>query len=83
MNDHVLLPPKFELIKHIATGGMADVFLCKQIGSEGFSKLVAIKKILQQYAQDQRFLRMFTREAKLAAMLNHNNICKVQFHSSI
>ncbi len=77
MNDNILMPPRFQLIKHIATGGMADVFLCRQKGSEGFSKLVAIKKILHQFSADTRFIRMFTREAKLAAMLNHNNICKV------
>ncbi len=77
MNDNVLLPPRFQLIRHIATGGMADVFLCRQKGSEGFSKLVAIKKILHQFSSDNRFIKMFTREAKLAAMLNHNNICKV------
>lgn len=77
MEYNLQLPQRFELVKHIATGGMAEVFLCRQKGSEGFSKLVAIKKILHQFSSDERFLRMFTREAKLAAMLNHNNICKV------
>lgn len=77
LKENVLMPDRFEMIRHIASGGMAEVFLCRQKGSEGFSKLVAIKKILHQFSADERFLRMFTREAKLAAMLNHNNICKV------
>lgn len=77
MQNNIKLPDRFELIKHIATGGMADVFLCRQKGSEGFSKLVAIKKILPQYRDDDNFLKMFTHEAKIAAMLDHNNICKV------
>ena len=73
----ILLPRRFEAIRLLNVGGMAQVYLCKQKGSEGFEKLVAIKRILPAYAGSEKFIRMFTREAKLAALLDHNNICRV------
>ncbi len=53
---------------------MAEVFKGLLGGIGGFSRFVAIKKILPHLAEDQRFLEMFSSEARLALQLNHANI---------
>ncbi|MHB1844227.1 MAG: protein kinase domain-containing protein [Deltaproteobacteria bacterium] len=68
---------KYELLGKIAEGGMAEVFLARQSGPMGFSKLVVIKKILPQLAVDEKFVRMFLDEARLAAVVNHPNVVSI------
>lgn len=61
----------------LASGGMAEVFIAKRVGPHGFTKRVALKKILPQYASDPDFVAMFIDEARLAAQLEHPNIVHV------
>lgn len=68
---------KYLLLDKIATGGMAEIWLAKQVGVEGFEKLVVIKKILPHFTNDKDFVRMFLDEARLAAQLNHPNIVQI------
>jgi serine/threonine-protein kinase len=68
---------KYELLKRIAIGGMAEIFLARQTGVEGFEKLVVIKKILPHLAAQERFVQMFLNEARLAARFNHPNIAQI------
>ena len=68
---------KYLLIDKIAKGGMAEVFLAKQIGSKGFERLLAIKRILPQFTENAEFVSMFINEAKVAAQLSHPNIVQV------
>ncbi|GAB4306361.1 MAG: hypothetical protein Kow0090_21590 [Myxococcota bacterium] len=68
---------KYQLLGKIAQGGMAQILLARAQGVSGFEKLVVIKRILPQYSQDQEFIRMFIDEAKIAAQLNHQNICHI------
>ncbi|MCU0699891.1 MAG: serine/threonine protein kinase, partial [Myxococcaceae bacterium] len=68
---------KYRVLKHLATGGMGEVFLARQDGPRGFAKLVVIKRLLPQYARDPGFLEMFLNEARLAAQLHHPNIVQV------
>jgi serine/threonine-protein kinase len=56
---------------------MAEVFLAKQHGHSGFTKLVVIKQILQHHAQDREFTSMFLSEARTAADLRHPNVVNV------
>jgi serine/threonine protein kinase len=56
---------------------MAELFLARATGIEGFEKLVVLKRILPQHAGDGRFIRMFLQEARLAATLAHPNIVQV------
>jgi serine/threonine protein kinase len=56
---------------------MAEVFLARQRGEEGFERLVAIKRILPQVAEDDDFVRMFVDEAKIAVQLSHPNIAQI------
>src|SRR5262245_60574502 len=65
---------KYRLLAELGHGGMADVFLAVVCGPAGFNKLVVIKQIRPQLAQDPDFLAMFLDEAKLAARLSHPNV---------
>jgi serine/threonine protein kinase len=65
---------KYELIKRLSVGGMAEIFLARAVGLPGFQKLVAVKRILPQLAAKPDFLEMFLDEARIAATLQHSNI---------
>ncbi|HEY4177038.1 MAG TPA: protein kinase [Kofleriaceae bacterium] len=68
---------KYYLLERINVGGMAEVFRAKAFGVEGFERLVAVKRILPNIAEDKEFIRMFIEEAKLAVQLNHANIAQI------
>ena len=68
---------RYEVISHLATGGMAQIYLARQTGIGAFERHVVLKTILRERASDQRFVTMFLDEAKLAATLNHQNIAQV------
>jgi serine/threonine-protein kinase len=68
---------RYEVISHLATGGMAQIYLARQTGLGAFERHVVLKTILRERASDQRFITMFLDEAKLAATLNHQNIAQV------
>lgn len=67
----------FTLFRRLARGGMAEVFLARQVGLEGFDRRVAVKRILPHLADSREFTEMFLREAKLAARLSHPNIVHI------
>jgi serine/threonine protein kinase len=67
----------FEIVRKLARGGMAEIFLARTRGPSGFEKLVVLKKILPKYAGRQRFVQLFLDEARLAASLDHPNIAQV------
>ena len=66
------------LVRKLTEGGMAEIFLAKQLGAEGFERDVVIKRLLPQLSEVPEFVRMFLDEARLAARLSHPNI--VQIH---
>ena len=68
---------KFQLLKKIATGGMAEIHIAKQRGMEGFEKIVVIKMILPHLATNADFVNMFLDEARIAARLTHPNIVQI------
>jgi serine/threonine-protein kinase len=72
----LLLGP-YELSQRLATGGMAEVYLARRAGPHGFQKVVAVKRILPQLAQDPDFVAMFIDEARVCARLAHPNIVQV------
>ncbi len=65
---------KYRLLAELGHGGMAEVFLSVVRGPAGFNKLVVIKQIRPQLAEDPEFLNMFLDEARLAARLSHPNV---------
>jgi serine/threonine protein kinase len=68
---------KYEVIRQIAVGGMAEIYLARTAGIEGFEKHVVVKRILPQHASNAAFVDMFLNEARLAATLHHPNIAQV------
>ncbi|HXL39181.1 MAG TPA: serine/threonine-protein kinase [Myxococcales bacterium] len=68
---------KYKLVRLIASGGMAEVYLARQAGAAGFEKLVCLKRILPHLARDKQFVEMFLNEARLAARLDHPNIVSI------
>ncbi len=67
---------KYTLLDLLGVGGMAEVFKGKLSGAEGFEKLVVIKKLFPQFARDPEIVSHFIAEAKLAALLQHENIAQ-------
>ncbi len=73
------MPPTFgryELLKRLAGGGMGEVYLARQRGLAGFSKLLVIKTLLPHLCEDEEFIHMFQDEARITAQLIHPNICQ-------
>ena len=68
---------KYLLLDRIAVGGMAEVFVAKAFGVEGFERLLAIKKILPTMGEDPEFISMFVDEARIAVQLSHANIVQI------
>ena len=68
---------RYEVIKHLANGGMAQVLLARVSGIEGFERYVVVKRIHSDRANDPAFVKMFLDEARLAAALHHTNIVQV------
>ena len=74
---------KYQLLDKIAVGGMAELFRAKLTGVEGFEKLIAIKKILPNLSQEENLVKSFIDEAKLAALLHHENIIQIYDFGSL
>ncbi|MFT5434480.1 MAG: serine/threonine protein kinase [Myxococcota bacterium] len=74
-------PPRrfgdYFLIKKIATGGMAEIFLAKTRTAQGPEKYVALKMIHTRYMEERNFHHMIAEEAKIAVQLGHKNIGQV------
>ncbi len=68
---------RYNVERLLARGGMAEVYLGKAEGPGGFSKVVVIKRILPELAEDPQFIEMFLSEARLAAQLSHPNVVQV------
>jgi serine/threonine protein kinase len=68
---------RYELLRKIATGGMAELFLARAAGPEGFEKLLVVKLILPHLAASEEFVDMFLHEARVAVRLSHPNIVQI------
>ncbi len=68
---------RYSVVGKLAQGGMAEVYLARQVGPAGYQKLVVIKRVRPHLANDQDFVGMFVNEARLAAMINHPNVVQI------
>jgi serine/threonine-protein kinase len=68
---------KYRLVRPLAQGGMAEIFLARQSGPAGFEKQVVIKRVLPHLSANQEFVHMFLDEARIAARLSHPNIVQI------
>jgi serine/threonine-protein kinase len=65
---------KYEKIRRLAQGGMGEVYLARQRGLVGFDRLVILKALREDLADEKDFVDQFLDEARVAATLNHPNI---------
>ncbi len=68
---------KYTVVRRLARGGMAEVYLAREAAFVGVERFVALKVILPHMAGEPRFLSMFKAEARVAATLDHPNIAQV------
>ncbi len=68
---------QYHLLDRVACGGMAEVYRAKQFDADGTEHLVALKKVLDAYAEDSHFIRMLVAEYHLSALLRHPNIAQI------
>jgi len=68
---------KYVLGERIAVGGMAEVWAARAEGPEGFVKRVALKFILESFSGDPELEKLFVKEARIAAQLQHANLVAV------
>ncbi|MCA9615729.1 MAG: serine/threonine protein kinase, partial [Myxococcales bacterium] len=68
---------RYELLRKIAAGGMAEIYLARHWGEGGFFRDVVIKRLFTNLAEHPTTLRMFQTEARLLAHLSHPNIPQV------
>jgi len=66
----------YVILKRLAAGGMAEVYLARKGGLGGFTRPVAVKVILPHLSSNERFVRMFLDEARLAVFLDHAHIAQ-------
>lgn len=64
----------YTLLRKIATGGTADIYLARRHGVDGFARHLAVKRILPHLANDPAFVQLLLDEARLAAHLHHGHI---------
>ncbi|MEO7371866.1 MAG: Stk1 family PASTA domain-containing Ser/Thr kinase, partial [Ilumatobacteraceae bacterium] len=72
--ERTVLNDRYEIQQRIGRGGMADVFLARDLLLD---RLVAIKVLFPEFATDPNFVERFRREAQSAANLTHPNIVAV------
>jgi serine/threonine protein kinase len=68
---------RYTILRKIADGGTAEIFLAKQHGAQGFEKTVVLKRIFTTFYADPQFRHMLVDEAHVAMSLNHSNIVQV------
>ena len=69
-----VLGGRYRIVRHLARGGMAEVYLAHD---ELLERPVAVKVLFPELARDASFVERFRREAQSAARLNHPNIVSV------
>jgi serine/threonine-protein kinase len=68
---------RYLLHRQIARGGMATIHIARLMGDEGFSRIVAAKRLLPEFAEDAEFVAMFLDEARIASKVHHRNVVPV------
>lgn len=80
-HDGFLLPGtrlgKYEIVRGLAVGGMAELYLARTTGMQEFRRVVALKRIHPKYTASPEFTSMFVDEARLVARLEHPNVAQV------
>ena len=77
--DVILGQARYELLEELGRGGQGQVFLAKVLGAAGFEKTAAVKvmRLAGETCQKRKDVQSFVNEAKLAAMMTHENIIQI------
>jgi hypothetical protein len=65
---------RYVVLEHLSEGGMGAIYVGKKLGAGGFEMQVVLKQLLPEFTQQEEFIDLFLREAKLSATLDHANI---------
>src|SRR5215510_13687036 len=76
-SSHSVTVGRYILHRQIARGGMATIHIARLMGDEGFSRIVAAKRLLPEFAEDAEFVAMFLDEARIASKVHHRNVVPV------
>ncbi|MDX2023020.1 MAG: serine/threonine-protein kinase [Deltaproteobacteria bacterium] len=68
---------RYVLLERIGQGGMAEVFRAVARGTQGFQRILVVKRILPDLSRDPKFVQMFIDEAKICALISHPNVVQV------
>ena len=69
---------QYRLTSRLATGGMAEVYVGRQISADGqFGPMVAVKRLLPHLVKDSAIVRMFLNEARITAQIHHPNVVTI------
>src|SRR5688572_14231127 len=68
---------RYRLIKRLAVGGMADIYLAQQYGKRGYERTVVVKTIRADLVDEEDLVSMLMEEARIAACLRHDNIVEL------
>lgn len=68
---------RYRLLRHLATGGMGEVYSAEAVGAAGFAKRVVIKTLRADLAADGDLVRQFVAEGRLLEALDHPNIAQI------
>jgi len=72
--ERPLIIGRYTLAAPVGAGGMATIYLGRQAGAAGFSRVVAVKRLHPHYASEPEFIAMFLDEARLAARVRHAHV---------
>src|SRR3954465_2453752 len=72
-----VLVGRYALFDEIASGGMGTIHLGRLLGSAGFSRVVAVKRMHAQLSRDAEFVSMFRDELRVAGRIQHPNVVGV------
>jgi serine/threonine-protein kinase len=73
---------RYRIIEHLATGGMAEIFLALHEAEAGFQKQLVLKVLQRRWEDRPEVVELFLGEARIAALMNHPNIVDVYDVSS-
>ena len=68
---------RFRLIKRLAVGGMADIYLAQAYGPQGYERTAVVKTIRADLVEEEELIQMLLEEARIASCLKHENIVEL------
>ena len=68
---------RYRLVRHLATGGMGEVYLAEAMGAAGFAKRVVVKTLRADLASDGALAQQLIAEGRLLEVLDHPNIAQI------